>query len=118
MKKWVTVVLMLVIVLTLIACGNSNQSSLIGRWEMTNISGEFAVEYRFLRDNRVSLTVADRVDSYVLWGNWNSSNGTVTIEMDDGQVDNFIYRISGSELTLTIRGVLSYDRNYRFQRVR
>jgi len=131
MKKSLVIVIAIIIAMLLGACGNSDP--LVGRWEMTDMSGwglgsqgremrdelvtgRTSLVYRFYQNNTSSVTLTTRAGSEVFWSNWSRSNGIVSIWTENSS-DSYFYNILGSELTLTHAGMGERTITLHFTRI-
>jgi len=98
MKRILSIALIAMFSLVLIACGDSNESDLIGTWERDTDFGIFLITFNEdgtgTFDIRDLSAPADRFE-------WSVNNGTLTKEFIDlDEVDEMEYEVDGDILTL------------------
>ena len=121
MKRIVLRILLLCLLLSfpfvLLACGQTEETALLGRWETEMEDeelGRFSIVYNFTEDGEIFVEQkqGDAIPFSIPFGTWSVKGNKVTIE-SDGTKKTFSFSVRGSELTLLGEG----DETAVFQRI-
>lgn len=122
MKKFLALLLCLVMVLSLAACGSSS-GNLVGSWKLTKANGETndpqmdafnqvlassalgaTMVCRFDKDGKGAMIMSAMGQSSESPITWKTEKDQLTLGSEDGQSAVLTYKVSGNTLTLTKDG--------------
>ena len=102
MKKHLNFLSVLCLLISMFAGCGSKESSIVGKWEYTNM-GMDGVYIQFFSDGTF-VSESDNQREETISGNYSAENGTLRIDVDGGEKIAFQYELHGNSLSYSYNG--------------